>query len=266
MLTLFDTHCHYAEARFQSPEGGREIEAARAAGLTRALVCATHPGDFEAVRTTAHRTGYTYALGIHPMLVSNEAGIGRAIERFDAALEVARGDSLLAAIGEIGLDDWPGAAKISLAAQERLFEALLARARTFDLPVSIHSRKALSRVLSLLKRTPVRGVLHAFAGSSEEAKQSLKLGLKLGFGPSLTYSGSRRIREVFAALSEDAFVLETDAPFMLTAKARRQGRTTASPADIFEVLKAAAELRGTSQEEIAARSTANALAVFGRVK
>ena len=93
----------------------------------------------------------------------------------------------------------------------------------------------------------------------------LYLIFKLGFGPSLTYPGSKRIREVFARLPEEAFVLETDAPFMLTANRRAQGAQIARAVDLFEVLEAAAQIRDLSLEETSALSTRNAHAAFTRL-
>ena len=84
--------------------------------------------------------------------------------------------------------------------------------------------------------------------------------------PSLTYPGSKRIREVFARLPEDAFVLETDAPFMLTANRRAQGVQIARAVDLFEVLEAAAQIRCLPLDEAATLSTHNALAVLARLQ
>ena len=169
-------------------------------------------------------------------------------------------------MGEIGIDLYPQACALPLDSQLELFEHMLAIAAKAGLPVSVHSRKALQHVLPLLKHSAVTGVLHAFAGSYEQARQALAKGFKLGFGPSLTYPGSKRIREVFARLPEDAFVLETDAPFMLTANRRAQGVQIARAVDLFEVLEAAAQIRSLPLDEAATLSTHNALAVFARLQ
>ncbi len=168
-------------------------------------------------------------------------------------------------MGEIGIDLYPQACALPLDSQLELFEHMLTIAVKAGLPVSVHSRKALQHVLPLLRHSRVSGVLHAFAGSYEQAQQALAMGFKLGFGPSLTYPGSKRIREVFARLPEEAFVLETDAPFMLTANRRAQGAQIARAVDLFEVLEAAAQIRDLSLEETSALSTRNAHAAFTRL-
>lgn len=262
MIAVVDTHCHYAE-----PVLGQDSDLAqvRSLGLVDALICATHTGDFEAVKATAHAESMHYALGVHPLLITNKDSIEAEIRALEKALEENRADARLAAVGEIGMDLYPGACPLELSAQIELFEAMLEAAVSAKLPVSIHSRKALPHVMACIKKTHATGVLHAFAGSFEEARQCLKLCFKLGFGPSLTYPGSRRIREVFTKLPEDAFVLETDAPFMLTANRRAAGETVCRPVDLFDVLQTAAELRNVSVESLAEQSTTNALAVFPKL-
>ena len=131
--------------------------------------------------------------------------------------------------------------------------------------MSVHSRKALQHVLPLLKHSRVSGVLHAFAGSYEQAQQALAMGFKLGFGPSLTYPGSKRIREVFARLPEEAFVLETDCALYAHGKPPRASAQIARAVDLFEVLEAAAQIRDLSLEETSALSTRNAHAAFTRL-
>lgn len=259
MLEVIDTHCHFAAA----PAAGEQaVRQARNAGLAQALVCATHAGDVANVHRYAHRHGFHYAIGLHPHLITPGMSLCSEIKRFEDLLADKLGDPLLAAVGEIGLEGDARACSLPLPDQRTLFEAMLAAAQSAGLPVSVHSRKALAEVYAALKPLPVTGVLHAFAGSYEQACQFLQLGFKLGFGPTLTYPGSRRIREVFRRLPQQAFVLETDAPYMLTCARRASGQNVCQPVDIFEVLQAAAQIRGTDALSIAQASTRNAREVF----
>lgn len=262
MLRVIDTHCHFVQDSIAQLEA---LSQARAAGLIDAVVLATQASEAKRVQALACDFGLHYGLGLHPLLIADAQAIDSEITVFERTLKEALADPRLVAVGEIGLDAFPGACRLDLSEQIRLFEVMLSHAKAAKLPTSIHSRKALSCVLSCIKKIPVTGVLHAFSGSFEEATQSLKLGLKLGFGPSLTYPGSKRIRDVFARLPEDAFVLETDAPYMLTAARRAAGETICRPCDIFEVLEAAAWIRGVSPEVVAEVSTRNARAVFPRL-
>ena len=266
MITLFDTHCHTVDPAYLV-RGSKSAAAPKVGvswALADALLLSTHSADFDSTIEQARHLAVHYGLGVHPLMIQNPQAIEREIRLFEKALGESLADPLLAVVGEIGLDAYPGATALSLTDQVRLFEAMLAAARDAGLPVSIHSRKALPAVLASLKRIHVTGVLHAFAGSLEEAKQSLKLGMKLGFGPSLTYEGSKRIRAVFDALPEDAFVLETDAPYMLTQVARSAGRNEGTTGDLLEVLQAAAQVRGVSPQELADVSVRNARDIFAK--
>ena len=225
-----------------------------------ALMCSIIFGLFQGIMPAIG-----YALGIHPLLLQTPEQVAQEVRSLEVAISEAQKDPLLCAVGEIGIDLYPQACTLPLDSQLELFEHMLTIAVKAGLPVSVHSRKALQHVLPLLKHSRVSGVLHAFAGSYEQAQQALAMGFKLGFGPSLTYPGSKRIREMFAKLPEDAFVLETDAPFMLTANRRAQGVQIARAVDLFEVLEAAAQIRGLSLEETSALSTRNAHAAFTRL-
>ena len=73
-----------------------------------------------------------------------------------------------------------------MAEQLPIFAAQLKLAAEFDLPVSIHARHAVDAVSAAIRKSGVRrGVIHAFNGSSEQAKRLIDLGFKLGFGGAL---------------------------------------------------------------------------------
>ncbi|MGL4408247.1 MAG: TatD family hydrolase, partial [Zoogloea sp.] len=81
------------------------------------------------------------------------------------------------------------------------------------------------------------------------------LGFKLGFGGAMTYSGSRRIRELAATLPLDALVLETDAPDIPPAWRAGQVNT---PDQLPRMAAVLAELRGLPVEEVIAATGCNA--------
>lgn len=256
---LIDTHCHLDAREF---DADREDVIARAwdAGVAAIVVPAVDAGGFDAVRAlaAAHpRIGY--ALGIHPLYV-DRAQEGD-LARLRAALEHARDDPALLAIGEIGLDFLePGGDR---ARQERFFAAQLAMAREFGLPVLMHVRRAQDTVLKHLRRTPPPGgIAHAFNGSVQQAGHFLELGIALGFGGAMTYDRALRIRGLAGGLPQDAHVLETDAPDIPPEWIAR-GRN--EPAQLVRIARAFAELRGEPLEAVAARTAANACRVMPRL-
>ena len=94
----------------------------------------------------------------------------------------------------------------------------------------------------------------------QQAQQYIDLGFKLGFGGTLTYERSTKIRAMAKELPLDAIVLETDAPDMVVAAHKGERN---SPEYILDSLAVLAELRDTSEEDIARQTTANAKEVLG---
>jgi TatD DNase family protein len=247
-----DSHCHLDAPEFAADRDA-VWQAARAAGVRRALLPAVDlPGCATVEACCARYPGCLPAYGIHPLQVA------RTPEAALADLEARLGQGRPAALGEIGLDAyWPNS---DLARQEHFFAAQLRLARCFDLPVILHVRRAVDRVLWHVRRAGVRGgIAHAFNGSRQQAEAFLALGFKLGFGGTLSYPGSRRIRRLATELPLAALVLETDAPDMPPSWCAG-GRN--SPAELPRIGAVLAELRGLPVAEVAAATSANATAVL----
>ncbi len=185
-----DTHCHLDAAEFGADREA-VITRARAAGVAQIVIPAVTVENFETVRSLAHAQGFAYALGIHPLCV-DRAGEGD-LQRLAEALRACRDDARLVAVGEIGLDHFvPG---LDRARQERFYAAQLALARDVDLPVIVHVRRSADSLLKQLRRAGLRGgIVHAFNGSEQQARQLFELGLALGFGGAMTFMSFRSWR------------------------------------------------------------------------
>ncbi len=253
--TFVDTHCHLDAAEF-APDRDAVAAAAHAAGVTRIVVPAVERGNFGVVEQLDGRyPGCHHALGIHPMYVDRAAEDDIAV--LDAML--ARGGAV--AVGEIGLDFFVEGH--DAARQEWFFAEQLKLARKYELPVLLHIRRAQDAVLKNLRRIAVSGgIAHAFNGSRQQADAFIQLGFKLGFGGAATYPRALRLREHVASLPIEAIVLETDGPDIPPEFAPRSRN---EPANLPRIAAALAELRGVSPDELALRTTANALAVMPRL-
>ena len=278
MSFWIDTHCH-----LDAQEFGPLAQAVRArAAINNVVHCvvpAVEVGNFDAVRELAHSTGDSYALGIHPLYV--KAAQDDALDRLDAALAQQQGDPRLVAIGEIGLDYFVPELCVSplRERQEHFFRSQLRLARKHDLPVILHSRRSVDRVLKALREVAGsagqwHGIAHAFNGSEQQAQAFITLGFKLGFGGALTFERALQLRRLAANLPLHALVLETDAPDMpphwlyKTAEQRAagalQGRN--EPAELPRIGAELAALRGISTDELASATTRNALAALPRLR
>ena len=267
-----DTHAHLDAAEFE----GQAIEVvtrARRAGVVGGVIPAVERGQFEAVRQLAHRCGWAYALGIHPLYVdrADEADLSA----LEATVEQAMSDPLFVGIGEIGLDFFvPG---LDRERQQRIYLAQLRIARAFDLPVILHVRKSQDALLAGLRRSgfgPGRpaGIAHAFNGSAQQAQAFIDLGFALGFGGAMTFERALNIRRLAAEVPKTVPVLETDAPDIppVWLYRPREAQTDTpptpnAPEHLPRIAQTLATLRGWSLDQTARQTTANALRALPRL-
>ena len=249
---LIDTHCHLDAMEFDADRDA-VVQRARASGVGRILVPAVETAGFD--RTAAVVQRYSCcrpAYGIHPLYV-DRAQPGD-LELLRHRLELGG----VVAVGEIGLDYF-----VDGADRERqgvYFSGQLELAREFGLPVVLHIRRAVDDILKYLRRIRVRGgIAHAFNGSAQQAQQFIELGFCLGFGGTMSFEGSRRIRRLATELPEAALVLETDAPDMAPEWARGQRN---APCNVARFASELARLRNCATPEVVRFTGANALRVI----
>lgn len=252
-MSLFDTHCHFDVEEF---DNDRAAVAARtvAAGVHRVLVpgyvASAWPKLFQ-VCQAFHSPQLFPAPGLHPCYVdTHQESDLHTLEKLLCSHQE------IVAVGEIGLDYFLPHLKAEgvKARQIFFFQEQLRLAALYNKPVILHIRKAHHDVIRLLKtmRFKEGGIAHAFSGGIEEAKQLAAMGFKLGIGGPLTYSQSKRLREVVKAMPLETVVLETDAPDMIPqayrAEGGRPGRN--SPEYLPAVVVALAELKAISLQEV----------------
>ncbi len=250
-MRLFDTHLHLDAFADPLPIW-RE---AREAGVDGALLPGVSPGGWQALlRLCTPGSGLRAAPGVHPQ------NAGEWSDETCRHLEGLLADRRVVAIGEIGLDGLLAAP--SREEQESAFRDQLRLALAAGLPVLIHCRRADGRLLEMLRQERaqrVGGILHAFSGSPETAREAIRLNFAIGFGGPLTYPNARRAPEVLRQVPADAIVLETDAPDLTPHPLRG---TENRPALLPLIASRVAELRGWSEEETARITTANARRVL----
>jgi TatD DNase family protein len=174
-------------------------------------------------------------------------------------------DPRFVAIGEIGIDLFePG---LDPARQQWFYREQLKVARDFGLPVIVHVRRSADLLLKHLRAIDVPGgIIHAFNGSEQQARQFLARGFRLGFGGAMTYSGSQRIRRHARDVPDDGWVLETDAPYIPPEWLRHGGEVERNePVHLPRIAQELAALRGVSLPALAAQNRANAVAALPRL-
>ncbi len=253
MIPLYDSHCHLDAPEFD-PDRAAVLARARAAGVGRQLVPAVSRAGWEKLRDLcANDEGLRPAYGLHPMFLDQH----RPEHLDDLARWLA--DERPAAVGECGLDHFVEG--LDPVAQRHYFIRQLELAREFDLPLVLHARRAVDEVIAALRRIGgLRGVVHSWSGSDEQARQLFGLGFHLGIGGPVTFERAQRLRRTVATMPIQWLLLETDAPDQPGA-GHRGARN--EPGLLPEVLAVVAHLRGEAPEAVAAATAANALGLFG---
>lgn len=249
---LVDSHCHLDAPEF---DADREavIRRARAAGVIQQMVPAIDAEHWPQLRDICRTdSGLFPAYGLHPMFLDAH----RPEHLRQLGDWIAHERPL--AVGECGLDFF--VEDLDTDAQQHYFDGQLALARDFDLPVIVHARRAVDAVIASFKRVgKLRGVVHSFSGSPEQARQLWQLGFLIGIGGPATYARASRLRGLVARMPLEHLLLETDAPDQPDAEIRGQRN---EPARLAYVCQTIADLRGVDAEAIATATTDNARRLF----
>ncbi|HEY6942102.1 TatD family hydrolase [Dokdonella sp.] len=252
MIVLVDSHCHLDAAEFDADRDD-VIARARAAGVTVQVIPAIARAGFGQLRDLcAAHAGLHAAYGLHPMYLAEHRPEHLVALREWLARERA------VAVGECGLDFFVEG--LDGDEQRRYFSGQLELAREFELPVIVHARRAVDEVIATIRRIGgLRGVVHSFSGSAEQARQLWNLGFLIGLGGPITYERANKLRGLVATMPLEFLLLETDAPDQPLATHRGERN---EPAYLGEVATTVAALRGTGVDDIARATSENARRLF----
>lgn len=256
-MELIDTHTHLDFPDFDVDRQALLAES-RALGVRRMVVLGVYQANWQRVWDLVQSDPDLHAaFGLHPVYLDDHRP--EDLTELGDWLTRLAGHRQLCAVGEIGLDYF--IETLDRERQQALFDAQLQLAADFNLPALIHVRRSHAAVIATLKRFRLKraGIIHAFAGSQEEAREYIKLGFKLGLGGAATWPQALRMHRVLAGLPLESVVLETDSPDMAPAMFPGQRN---SPAHLPAICAALAALMAVSPERLAAASTANACELF----
>ena len=254
MMEWFDSHCHVDEEAF---DDDRTEALARMAecGITRyAVIGSDMETSRRAIRFAKEHSGAIAAAGVHP----HEAKGFREADLAEIADWYREGK--IRAIGEIGLDYYYDHSPRDV--QRNVCIRQMELAWELQAPVAFHIRDAHAEMLEIMKSMKGRltgGIIHCFSGSTEIAKEYLKLGFYISFAGPLTYKKAPKLQEACRIIPKDRLLIETDSPYMAPEPVR--GRRN-EPANVRYVGLKMAEIRGEDPEEVAAYTTENAMRVY----
>lgn len=249
---IIDSHCHIDFDEFDADRDDI-MERAHQAGIQHIIVPAITAASWPRVkRICAQYPGLHPAYGLHPYFLDQHTE--QDLERLSNWLRQEQP----IAIGECGLDYFLH--DLDRDKQLHFFAAQLNLASQCDLPVIIHSRKATEQVIQQIKQHKrIRGMIHSYSGSLEQAGQLIDLGFYLSFGGAITYKKATKLRAIARQLPDHALLIETDAPDQppsLHKGARNQ------PDYITEVITTLSELRDCSPQHLMTITSQNTKTLF----
>lgn len=144
------------------------------------------------------------SLGLHPEIVNKK------YKELDLLLTLIPETPF---IGEVGIDGSPRYSQ-TLNKQTFIFEKIIYNCETAGgRIISIHSRKAESKILSILDKYPGCGkpVLHWFSGSMSDLQHAIELGCFFSINPIM--AASKKGKEFISRIPPEKILPESDGPF-----------------------------------------------------
>jgi len=184
-------------------------------------------------------------------------------------LEMAR-DPKVVAIGECGLDYYHLDTK-SIERQKEIFVKQIEVANAVGKPMMLHIRNnptdrtynAYADVAEIMKtHAKVSGVSHFFAGSVEDMKRFVELGIYVSFAGPITYKPKPEICDYIGVIREtplEYILTDTDSPYVAPVPHRGERN---EPVYVCEIVKKIAEIKGLPEEEVANTIVTNAKKLF----
>ena len=214
-MKFFDSHCHLDLLAAKVPLAS-VYELAQKSNVQAMLVPATTRVSWQAIDGLLSNSAKLYkSYGFHPYFLAQHklAEVGDLLSD-----KLQQADKTCVAVGEIGLDYSPVVCSNQQVKQRQihLFLQQLEVASQFNKPVIIHHRKSIDDICKYLKQQKFQygGVVHAFAGSAQQAKNLIDLGFYLGIGGTITYSRANKTQQAIQTVGVDNLLLETDSPDM----------------------------------------------------
>jgi TatD DNase family protein len=180
---------------------------------------------------------------VHPQMAADQgASDQKKLRDSLSVLDMLAAQGRLCAVGETGFDLYNACFKETEKIQDELFAVHLETALRYDLPLVIHSRRAMHKIFasaSELKKCRAV-VFHSWSGTQGEGEALMRRGINVffSFGAAITLNHREAMR-CCAAFPAENLLTETDAPFQPP-----RGREFSSYADIGAVLAAMEALRG----------------------
>lgn len=249
---IIDSHCHIDFPVF---DDDRDIvlDKASRAGVEKIIVPGVMHSSWPAIQQCCEQYPQLYpCYGLHPYFIDQHTDSDLQ------ALDQWLSDHNPVALGECGLDYF--LKDLDRDRQNYFFQQQLDLALSHNLPVVIHARKSTEDVIQAIRQRPgLRGMIHSYSGSYEQAVKLIDLDFYLSFGGPITSPNANKLRKLVTALPLESLLVETDAPDqpVYQSESRRN-----EPSCIVHVVETIANLHETDADEVAMITRDNAIQLF----
>ena len=258
-MRLFDSHAHYDDEKFDQ-DREEIIQKIYDSGVEKFISAGYSLESSKRAIDLADKYEFIYTtVGISPNDVKQtlEETI-EDIKKLEDIITRKENDKIVG-IGEIGLDYYWN--KEYKEIQKQAFIMQIELANRLNLPITIHTREAVSDTLEILKQHPVqqKGVFHCCPLNRELVKEALKLGFYISFAGPVTFKNSKNAQEIAEMVPNDRMLIETDSPYLAPEPVRGTRNDSRNVRYIAEKI---ANIKSLSTEEIAEITYQNTLKIF----
>ena len=249
---LIDSHCHLDWKSFRQ-DLPKVIKRAKNNQVMAAITSTIGEEINDTLRIVKKFPKFVfYTLGLHPPRATDQT--------FEMTKKlIFKHQQELRAIGEVGLDYHWVKEERQRKKQQEIFIKCIKLAAELEKPLVIHVRKADDDALRILEENinqSQKVMLHCFSGNSEHLKQALKNKFIISVPTSVV---NRKVHKNSGKRTPlDSMVLETDAPFLSPVPTNQRNE----PANIKISCQRVAELKDVSFNEVAEKTTRNAINFF----
>lgn len=250
-----DTHVHLNSATLNK-RLDEVIKAAFNNNVKKFIVVGYNLETSKQAIELSEKYDFCYAsIGFHPTEIK---GYGEAEY---AWLDDAANHPKVVAIGEVGYDfHWDTTTEEE---QKVAFIRQIQIAIKHKLPLSIHSRDAMWLTYETLKNEnakEVGGVIHSYSGSSEMAKEFIKINFLLGISGPVTFKNGKTMKDVVSKIDLKYLLTETDSPYLAPHPFRGKEN---EPKNIALIVEEIAKIKNISIETVETVVEENVKNLFG---
>ncbi len=249
---LTDTHAHICDPSF---DGDRQAVLTRAGKAGVNAIIAVGENISDARKNIELSRKYPIckpAAGLYPTHLDLEQA--HLLAGF-----LRHHQSRLVAIGEVGLDYWVIKDDPQKELQREILKIFIDCSKELNLPLNIHSRSAGRHAIALLLENNAALVqMHAFDGKAAAALPAVEAGYYFSVPPSVVRS--RQKQKLVKRLPLSCLLIETDSPVLGPTPQERN-----EPANVWQAVKAIAEIKDVSEEEVVTAVTENTERLYGKL-